>query len=249
MCREIVHDDETVICGCARCWGPVESSYAATMRILIIEDESRIVAFVKSALKREGLIVDCAADGVSGLKVALANPYDLVVLDLMLPGMGGLAVLEQLRRAKPSLPVLIVSARSELPAKLRGFELGATDYLTKPFALDELVARVRVQLRRSGGDGATVTAGTLALDLVRRQVRLDGVVIDLSDREFGLLRHLIGGAGSAVSRDRLLADVWGLDFDPGTNVVDVCVRRLRRKLGPAAPIETVRNVGYRIPQD
>lgn len=220
------------------------------MRILVIEDEPRILAFVKRALEAEGLTVDTATDGVAGLEAALADHYDLIILDLLLPRKGGLAILQELRLAKPDTPVLILSARSELPAKLRGFQLGAADYLTKPFALDELLARVRVQLRRPGSDsGSVITAGKLVLDLVRHQARVDSTVIDLSDREFGLLHYLVGHAGEVVSRERVLAAVWGLDFDPGTNVVDVCVRRLRKKLGTAALIETVRNVGYRIPQE
>ncbi len=217
------------------------------MCVLLIEDEPRIHDFVRGALEAEGIEVEGAVDGPSGLCAALAGDHDLVVLDLMLPGASGLAVLRELRHANVETPVLIVTARSELAVKLRGFELGATDYMTKPFALAEFLARVRVQLRRSADfDDATITAGPLRLDVARRQVRFDGVVIDLSDREFGLLRCLARRVGVAVSREHLLAEVWGMDFDPGTNVVDVSVRRLRKKLGPAAPIETVRNLGYRV---
>jgi DNA-binding response OmpR family regulator len=149
---------------------------------------------------------------------------------------------------RPRLPVLILSARSDLQTKLRGFELGATDYVAKPFALDELLARVRVQLRasRPPEDEHLVRAGRIALDLARRQARVGELVTDLSDREFRLLHHMLVHAGEIVSRERLLAEVWGYGFDPGSNVVDVCVRRLRKKLGPEAPIETVRNAGYRL---
>ncbi len=217
------------------------------MHVLVIEDEPRIFAFVKAALENDGMTVDGADGGLAGARMALAGSYDLVVLDLLLPDTNGLAVLAQLKRRKPDLPVLILSARSELRAKLRGFELGAADYLTKPFALAELLARVRVQLRRSlTQEGLRVTAGPLALDVLRRQVHVDGVAIDLSDREFALLHYLVERVGEVVSRERLLADVWGIDFDPKTNVVDVCVRRLRRKLGPCGSIETVRNAGYRM---
>jgi DNA-binding response OmpR family regulator len=216
------------------------------MRVLVIEDERRILAFVKEALEADGLEVDVATDGERGLEAALRIAPDLVILDLMLPARGGLVVLERLRRERPALPVLILSARSELATKLRGFELGATDYLTKPFSLDELLARVRIQLRRfTPQDGAVLRAGPLALDLIGRQVRLDDKAIDLSDREFKLMRCLLERQGGTVTRERLLSEVWGIDFDPGTNVVDVSVRRLRRKLGPTA-IETVRNVGYRV---
>ncbi len=170
------------------------------------------------------------------------------MLDLLLPGLSGLQVLRELHRARPRLPVLILSARSDLQTKLRGFELGATDYVAKPFALDELLARVRVQLRvaRPIEDEHLLRAGRVALDLARRQARIGELVTDLSDREFRLLHHMLLHAGEVVSRERLLAEVWGYGFDPGSNVVDVCVRRLRQKLGPEAPIETVRNAGYRL---
>ena len=143
---------------------------------------------------------------------------------------------------------MIVSARSDLPTKLRGFGLGASDYLAKPFALDELVARLRVQLRRHAvkRDENLVRAGTLTLDLARRQAHIGELVADLSDREFRLLHHLVEHAGTIVSRERLLSEVWGYHFDPGSNVVEVCVRRLRKKLGAEAPIETVRHAGYRV---
>jgi DNA-binding response OmpR family regulator len=158
-----------------------------------------------------------------------------------------LDVLEELHRHRPGVPVLILSARSDLATKLRSFELGAVDYLAKPFSLDELLARVRAHLRRahSADDGTTVSAGNLVLDLARRQARVGETVVDLSDREFRLLHFLMLHVGEVVSRQRLLSEVWGYDFDPRSNVVDVCVRRLRRHLGPEATIETVRNAGYR----
>jgi DNA-binding response OmpR family regulator len=145
------------------------------------------------------------------------------------------------------LPVLILSARNDLPTKLRSFQLGANDYLSKPFSFDELVARVRVQLRHGASeDASTVRVGGLELDLARRRARVEDTVTDLSDREFRLLYHLVSHAGEVVSRERLLSEVWGYSFDPGSNVVDVCVRRLRKKLGPASPIQTVRHAGYRL---
>jgi DNA-binding response OmpR family regulator len=144
--------------------------------------------------------------------------------------------------------VVIVSARSDLPTKLRGFGLGASDYLSKPFSFDELLARVRVQLRqgRRGDDGHILRAGSLLLDLARRQAQIGAVETQLSDREFRLLHHLVEHQGEIVSRERLLSEVWGYHFDPCSNVVDVCVRRLRKKLGPDAPIETIRHAGYRL---
>jgi two-component system, OmpR family, copper resistance phosphate regulon response regulator CusR len=220
----------------------------APMRLLIVEDEPRILGFLARGLEAEGLTVDAAQDGESGLAKALAGDYDLVVLDLLLPGLDGLTVLAELHRQRPEVSVLILSARSDLPVKLRGFELGACDYLAKPFSLDELLARVRVQLRRRGGQpaGSVLRAGRLTLDLARREARIGDVVTDLSDREFRVLHHLLEHSGEVVSRERLLSEVWGYHFHPGSNVVDVCVRRLRKKLGPETPIETVRHAGYRL---
>jgi DNA-binding response OmpR family regulator len=218
------------------------------MQILVIEDEPRIRAFLARGLEAEGFRVDGAENGSDGLRHALARTYDAVVLDLLLPGLDGLSVLRELHEQRPELPVVIVSARSDLSTKLRGFGLGASDYLAKPFAFDELVARLRVQLRahRPRSDESVVTVGTLTLDLARRQANLDGLVAYLSDREFRLLHHLVEHAGEVVSRERLLSEVWGYHFDPGSNVVDVCIRRLRKKLGTGSPIETVRHAGYRL---
>jgi DNA-binding response OmpR family regulator len=218
------------------------------MKILVIEDEPRILEFLRLGLEAEGFIVDGAEDGAAGLAAALAQPYELVVLDLLLPRLDGLRLLAELRRERPDLPVLVLSARSDLPTKLRSFDLGANDYLSKPFSFDELVARVRVHLRRGrdAADGASLRIGQFSLDLARRRAETETCSIDLSDREFRLLYHLVVHAGEIVSRERLLSEVWGYSFDPGSNVVDVCVRRLRKKLGPAWPIETVRHAGYRL---
>ena len=218
------------------------------MRILVIEDEPRILAFVTRGLEAEGFTVDAAGDGHDGLRRAALEEYDLVVLDLLLPRIDGLAVLRELQQRRPELPVVIVSARAELETKLLGFGLGACDYVSKPFAFDELLARIRAQLRRGwwGGDGTVVSAGGLTLDVARRQARFGEIVADLSDREFRLLHHLICRPGEIVSRERLLSEVWGYHFDPRSNVVEVCIRRLRKKLGADAPIETVRHGGYRL---
>lgn len=217
------------------------------MRILVLEDEARIRAFLARAFEAEGFAVDVVGDGEQGLALALAGSYQFVILDLLLPGLDGLEVLRQLHHQRPRLPVLILSARSDLATKLEGFELGAVDYLAKPFSLEELLARARVQVRRAhhADNGAVLRTGRLALDVTRRQARVGEVVADLPDREFRLLHFLMLHPGEVVSRQRLLSEVWGFDFDPRSNVVDVCVRRLRRQLGPAAPIETVRNAGYR----
>ncbi len=215
------------------------------MRVLLIEDELRIQDFVREALEAEGIELESASDGPSGLDAARAGRFDLIVLDIMLPGANGLVVLREIRRSDSRTAVLLLTARSELPIKLLGFELGATDYLTKPFAIEELVARVRVQMSRlDDPDSSTLRIGELELDLLSREARLGELVARLSEREFGVLRCLAESAGAVVPRERLLADVWGIDFDPRTNVVDVCVRRLRQKLGPRAHIETIRNVGY-----
>src|SRR6201987_163726 len=225
------------------------------MRILVIEDEARIQAFLARGLEAEGYTVVAAADGREGLELATRARWDLGGLDLLRPGLNrrlrgltGLQVLRALQRAKPELPVVILSARGDVQTKLRGFELGATDYVAKPFSLDELLARIRVRLRGAGGfaNEHVLRGGRVVLDIARRQARVGERSADLSDREFRLLHHLLLHAGEVVSRERLLAEVWGYDFDPGSNVVEVCVRRLRQKLGPDAAIETVRHAGYRL---
>ena len=217
-------------------------------RILIVEDDPAILCGLKDNLEFESHQVLTAVDGEAGYRAVCEHAPDLVILDLMLPGIDGLTLLRELHARAPELPVVILSARSELATKLRGFELGAVDYLLKPFSLDELLARVRVQLRsaRGGEDGRVLRAGELVLELARRQARIGDTVTDLTDREFRLLHFLVLHVGEVVSRERLLSEVWGYHFDPGSNVVDVCVRRLRLRLGPDAPIETVRNAGYRV---
>lgn len=215
------------------------------MRVLIVEDEPRIRDFLTRAFEAEGFTVTPAADGDAGAWHAIHGDHDLVLLDLLLPGRSGLEVLAELRRHQVDLPVLILSARADLPTRLRGFELGAVDYVAKPFSLDELLARARVHLRPRARDDAAIALGDLVLDQAARRARFGDQETDLSDREFHVLRYLLTHAGEVVSRERLLSEVWGYDFDPRSNVVDVCVRRLRRRLGSDAPIETVRNVGYR----
>jgi DNA-binding response OmpR family regulator len=218
------------------------------MRILVIEDEPRILGFLARGLEAEGFTVHASRNGRDGLKRARRDTYDLVLLDLLLPGLDGLSVLHELNRLRPEVPVVIVSARSDLPTKLRGFGLGAADYLSKPFSFDELIARIHVQLRRNAGGekGQVLRAGTLSLDLTRREVQRDGDTVQLSDREFRVLHHLLEHQGEVISRERLLSEVWGYNFNPGSNVVDVCIRRLRKKLGADAPIETIRHAGYRV---
>ncbi len=220
------------------------------MTVLIIEDEARILSFLARGLEADGLSAECVDDGRQGLERARRGGYDLLILDLGLPGMSGLDVLAELQRADVDVPVLILSARSDLPTKLRGFELGATDYLSKPFSLDELIARVQAQLRRGhgahGNHEHVLRVGALTLDLSRRQARIGGRVVDLSDREFRLLHELAEHPEEVLSRERLLANVWGYHFDSKSNVVEICIRRLRTKLGPDAPIQTVRQASYRL---
>jgi two-component system copper resistance phosphate regulon response regulator CusR len=218
------------------------------VRILVIEDEPRILEFLARGLEAEGFSVLGARDGQEGLRLAEKAACDLVILDLLLPRLDGLSVLRALETARPDLPVVIVSARADLKTKLNGFDLGARDYLTKPFSLDELLARVRVHLRRPDEriDGHILRVGSLALDLARREAQLGDRLVELSDREFKVLHSLLECAGEVVSRERLLSEVWGYHFDPHSNVVDVCIRRLRKKLGPGSPIETVRHAGYRL---
>jgi two-component system copper resistance phosphate regulon response regulator CusR len=214
-------------------------------RVLLVDDEQRIVNFVRRGLEAEGLEVDAAGGGEEGLQLALSRSYDLVILDLVMPDVDGLSVLQQIVERKPSQPVLVLSALSDTASKVRSLELGAEDYLSKPFSLEELLARVRARLRTAARtDQTKLAVGGTTLDLIRRQVDDGGGPVPLADREFLLLQELMRHAGRSVSKERLLSSVWGYHFDPGSNVVDVYVRRLRAKLGPDA-ITTIRGVGYR----
>jgi len=214
--------------------------------VLVVDDEPRIVSFVSRALSAEGFRVDGAHDGARALELATREHYELVVLDLLLPHLDGMSVLQGLMERRPDQRVLVLSALSDVETKVRCLEFGASDYLSKPFSLAELIARVRARLRQPGAGPRHrfLHGGGLTLDLTRRVVEMDGRHVTLSEREFLLLEHLMREDGEVCSRQRLLAEVWGFSFDPGSNVVDVCVGRLRAKLG-ADVIETVRNVGYR----
>jgi DNA-binding response OmpR family regulator len=214
--------------------------------VLVADDEPRIVSFVTRALTSEGFRVDAALDGRKALELATKQRYDLVVLDLLLPELDGIAVLQGLIEHRPDQRVLVLSALSDVDTKVRCLELGASDYLSKPFSLAELIARMRARLRQPGAGPRHryLDAGGLRLDLTKRIVELEGRRVPLGEREFQLLEHLVRLDGEVCSRQRLLSEVWGYSFDPGSNVVDVCVGRLRAKLG-AVTIETVRNVGYR----
>jgi DNA-binding response OmpR family regulator len=220
------------------------------MRILVIEDEPAIADFLARGLDAEGYAVTCAGDGVEGERLAVAEDVDMVILDLVLPGRPGLEVLRGVRAAKPHLPVLVLSARGEVEDRVAGLDLGANDYMVKPFSFEELTARVRAHLRRPGQREATRLEGAgIELDLLARTVRRDGAGVELSPREFDLLAYFLRHPNQVLSREQLLSGVWGYDFDPGTNVVEVYVGYLRRKLAAAdgpAPIQTVRSVGYKL---
>jgi two-component system OmpR family response regulator len=215
-------------------------------RVLVVDDEPRIVDFVSRALSAEGFRVDGALDGARGLELARTGAYELIVLDLLLPALDGESVLQGIIEARPSQRVLVLSALSDVETKVRCLEFGASDYVSKPFSLAELVARVRARLRQpaSGPEQRLLSVRGTTLDLTRRVADSGHGPVSLSEREFLLLEHLMRRNEEVCTRQRLLADVWGYSFDPGSNVVDVCVGRLRAKLG-AGVIETVRNVGYR----
>jgi DNA-binding response OmpR family regulator len=220
------------------------------MEILVVEDEEAIADFLERGLEAEGYRVTTASDGVEGEQLALAGSVDMVVLDRMLPGRDGIEVLAAIRRAKPALPVIVLSAKGEVADRVEGLDQGATDYVTKPFAFAELLARVRAHLRQPAGDAATVLkAGGMRLDLLARRVQRGDLSVRLPEREAELLAHLMRHSGQVCTREELLTSVWGYDHDPGTNVVQVYVGYLRRRLAlpdSPAPIETIRSVGYRL---
>src|SRR5947209_4819678 len=217
--------------------------------ILVIEDEPGIVDFLERGLAAHGFDVLAATDGDTGIEHALGADVDLVVLDLMLPGRGGLEVLGRLRDAKPALPVIVLTALDEVEQRVTGLDAGAADYIVKPFSLSELAARIRAQLRiASQAPQTALSGGGIELNLITREVRRDGNLIRLSTTEFELLSYLMRNRRHVLSREQILRAVWGYEYDPGTNVVDVYVGYLRRKLktdDAVAPIVTIRSVGYR----
>ena len=215
-------------------------------RILIAEDDPGVAAFLDKGLRASGFTTKLVADGEAAHAFACTGEFDLLLLDIGLPGRDGFTVLRQLREARVGLPVIILTARDSVGDKVAGLEGGADDYLPKPFAFDELLARIRLRLRdQHGPEIAVLRIGELSLDLRTRRASVGGRVVDLSAREFALTELLLRHPGQVLSREQVLSHVWGFDFDPGSNVVDVYVRRLRRKLG-ADHIETVRGMGYRL---
>ena len=219
------------------------------MRILIVEDDKKIASFVTKGLTESGFAVDHAGNGEDALHLALSARYDAAVLDIMLPKLDGLSVVEELRRQKIFTPVIILSAKRSVDDRIKGLQAGGDDYLTKPFSFAELLARVQALLRRSGqsGEPTRLEAGELSLDLLTREVVRSGKKIDLQPREFSLLEYLLRNSGKVLSKTMIIEHVWGYDFDPQTNVVDVLVSRLRNKVDRDFEkkfIRTYRGVGY-----
>lgn len=215
-------------------------------RILIAEDEPRIISFLEKGLKASGYTVSVTSSGTEAAAMASSEDFDLLILDLGLPGMDGFEVLAEIRGRGEQLPVVVLTARREVQSTVAALDGGANDYITKPFKFEELLARVRVALRDGVSTGpAQLSAGDISLDLRTRQVSSAGHTVELSAREFTLLETFIRHRGQVLSREQLLSQVWGYDFDPGSNIVDVYVGYLRKKLETTA-IETVRGMGYRL---
>jgi two-component system copper resistance phosphate regulon response regulator CusR len=223
------------------------------MRILVVEDERKVAEFVARGLRDQRFAVDVANDGQTGWEMASACEYDLLILDLMLPGLGGLEILKRIRRAKSQAPVLILTARADTREKVENFEAGADDYLTKPFAFDELLVRVKALLRRGSPERANVLRiADLEIDRQKQEARRAGKRIELTPREYSLLEYLAANAGRVLSRTMITEHVWDESFQGLTNIVDVYVRHLRHKLDDPSPkklIRTVRGVGYSISDD
>ena len=220
------------------------------MKILVIEAEKKIAAFVRKGLEAAGFVLDVCHHGDEGYTLATTRPYDALVLDIMLPGRDGLSILRNLRERKLSLPVILLTARSELNERLEGLNLGADDYLTKPFHIEELIARLHAVTRRAAGTSQSIlSVADLTMNLLTREVLRASQRIELTAREFSLLEHLMRSPGRVLTRVEIVERVWDYYFDPGTNLVDVYVQRLRKKVdGEFANklIETIRGVGYRI---
>ena len=219
------------------------------MRVFVCEDDRVIADFVAQGLREAGFAVDVASTGTEGLRLALENSYDVAVVDVMLPGIDGLTLIEKLRSARVQIPVLILSAKRSVDDRVKGLQSGGDDYLTKPFAFAELLARVQALLRRASGtaEPTRLVAGEVTMDLLSRRVERSGQAVDLRPREFALLEYLMRHPGRVLSKTMILSHVWGYSFDPGTNVVDVLVSRLRDKVDRGFDrklIHTVRGAGY-----
>jgi DNA-binding response OmpR family regulator len=222
------------------------------MRVLLVEDQTKIAHFVRRALEEASFTVELIEDGNEAYRRACQERYDVIVLDIMLPGRDGLSILRQLREQKNAVPVILLTARTELNERLEGLNLGADDYVTKPFFAEELIARIHAVTRRVAGDRLSILeAEGLTVNLITREVRRGDQPVELTTREFSLLSYLMRSPGRVFPRTQILEHVWGYDFDPSSNVVEVHIQRLRKKLDPNAQdrfIETVRGVGYRFRQ-
>jgi len=220
------------------------------LKVLVIEDDKKIAAFVRKGLEAQGFVVDVSRSGDEGYTLATSRPYDALILDIMLPGRDGLSILRNIRERKIPLPVILLTARAELNERLEGLNLGADDYLTKPFFMEELIARLHAVTRRaSGASQSILSVGDLTMNLLTREVARGGTPIELSPREFNLLEHLMRSPGRVLTRVQICEQVWDYHFDPGTNLVEVYIQRLRKKVDAGAAvklIETIRGVGYRI---
>jgi len=226
---------------------PAPGHDAAVMRLLVVEDDKKIASFVVNGLKQSGYAVDHSADGESALILAENTPYDAAIVDLMLPKLDGLSLIQRLRAQGQRLPVLILSAKASVDDRVKGLQAGSDDYLTKPFAFSELLARVQALIRRStqAAEPTKLTVGDLTLDLLTREVTRGTERIELQPREFALLEYLMRNAGRTVTKTMVLEHVWDYSFDPQTNVVDVLVHRLRAKVDPdKTRLHTIRGVGY-----
>lgn len=220
------------------------------MEILVVEDEPAIADFLGRGLETEGYDVITASDGIEGERLALGGHVDIVILDRMLPGRDGIEMLAAIRRVKPTLPVIMLTAKGEIADRVEGLDMGATDYMTKPFAFEELLARIRARLQQPDTQVATVLeAGGMRLDLLARRVERGSLSVNLPEREAALLAYLMRRPGHVCTHREILTSVWGYDHDPGTNIVQVYIGYLRKRLAlpdSPAPIETVRSVGYRL---
>jgi DNA-binding response OmpR family regulator len=223
------------------------------MRLLVVEDEKKIADLLKTGFRDRGHDVEISPDGERALRLALSKPYDAIILDIMLPGTDGLSVLRSLREQKIATPVMILTARGDVSDRVEGLKLGADDYIAKPFSVEEVVARVRALVRRVTGESISLyKVGDLTLDLVSREVKRGNRRVLLTGREFRILEHLMRATGRVLTRTQIIERVWEYRFDPGTNLVDVYIQRLRRKIDDREKvklIQTVRGVGYRLGPD
>ena len=224
------------------------------MRILLVEDDQKIASFIIKGLRAEGFAVDHAVDGQDGLHLALTEPYDAAIIDIMLPKMNGLKLIENMRREKINTPVIVLSAKGEVDDRVKGLQIGADDYLTKPFAFSELLARLQALIRRSSdiSEPTKLTAADLTMNLITREVLRAGKKIDLQPLEFSLLEYLLRNSGRVVSKTMIMEHVWDYYFDPQTNVVESRIYKLREKIDKGFPtrlIHTVRGAGYVLKED